>query len=384
MTSLEDYLLHGDDTVLSHQFDIDTFLTGTQSDSLLSEFVLPSALEQPQQETSHINPAAPIPNEVVKSKTVQAQEDANWAEALQALVPNVDRKPSMTSTARAPFNTPMSTPQLGHLTANMLDFSTPPALMPTVLPQRYISHPQENGLGPLPFALATTVPFQHPSFMQQLQMQHGHPAFTTKQMPNFAVQSATVLPMRKALSASEIESLFMAANNHPNLTRCKRDIAIIALLLDLHLSSGTMIKMTFNSIASILKTLNEPENVQQQHLIETHAPGSVDPQRQPCHAFTVWALRNWVQELIEGYGWQLDDGNQPLFVNSQPLYNSDNGEKSLRRIPLKRDAISKVLQSAKNRSGVVAHKNSIASSSLTPLNETYPQLINMLNANSRG
>jgi hypothetical protein len=180
---------------------------------------------------------------------------------------------------------------------------------------------------------------------------------------------------KKVLTQQELEGLFIAASSHQSVTRSKRDVAILALILDLHLSSGTIIRMKFSNVRTIMESIrNGQEANYQGHYVEIDQ-GSTTAGRLLCHPFTAWALFNWINELMAKYSWKPED-DMPLFVNSQPLYDSETGAKSLRQISLKRDAISKVFQSIKHRSGIACHKSVVASSSLQLLTPVYVDLIN--------
>ena len=185
---------------------------------------------------------------------------------------------------------------------------------------------------------------------------------------------------RKGLTAIEMEALFLSSNSHPSATRCKRDIAILCLILDLHLSSGTIIKMEFGNAPSISELVRQrlanpdqdPSTVSYQgHVVKVKNPGFTNPSTLTCHPMTAWALSNWMYELVMLYKWDMSDDTLHIFVNSQPVADPVTGERVLKQVPLKRDAISKVFQSIKQKCGVQCHKNNVASASLSAVGPVY-------------
>lgn len=175
---------------------------------------------------------------------------------------------------------------------------------------------------------------------------------------------------RKGLTPVEIEALYLAANGHVSATRSKRDLAILSLILDMHLSSGTITRMTMKNVNFVRRAvhqgigLGELSSFENFNIDIPNSSGYGTTSSVPCHPLTAWALTCWIQDLHHTYKWDLNDDELPLFVNSQPLFSNVNGEKSLRKIPLKRDAISKVFQSIKQRSGVSCHKSIVATTNL--------------------
>jgi hypothetical protein len=244
------------------------------------------------------------------------------------------------------------------------------------------SAPPRSSFMPIPMARRPTlVPLPSASATTPTQSIPILPQFMTAE--TFS-KMASILPFntmpqklsRRVLNEQELRALFTTANSHANLTRCKRDIAILCLILDTHLSSGNIIKLTFECIPTIIASVDQPdESVRyENHHIDVLQPTTTsNPSRHTLHPFTAWALRVWTTELIKGFGWGTASTN-PLFVNSQPLFDNNTGERTLRQTPLKRDAISKVFQSIKQRSGVQCPKNMTASSNLMPIEPCMEEL----------
>lgn len=181
----------------------------------------------------------------------------------------------------------------------------------------------------------------------------------------------------RMLNEEEIHQLFMAAKRHPNPIRCKRDVAILCLIMDTHLSSGTIIQLAFGSVRSLLELALSSEEPQsfEGHAINVLSTNSIspDPTRHQLHPFTAWALYTWINELVHVFQWDTTLAN-PLFINSQPSLDHSSGSRILRKIPLKRDAISKVFQAIKARSGVRCPKTMTAVSNLDPIHGSFLEL----------
>lgn len=198
----------------------------------------------------------------------------------------------------------------------------------------------------------------------------------------------------RPFTGDEMRRLILSASSHHQLTRCKRDLAILTLTLDPHLSNATMIRMTLASVASIVFNIRAMNGAPlsadltdyQGFEIEAHEPGATMPQRHVLHPFTSWTVHLWIRELEVNYGWLLSDAHlgAPLFVNSQPLLNRMNGQRSLRRVPLKRDAISKVFQSIKSRAHLDVHKSVTAVSFMECLDlDDYARILVDINESIR-
>lgn len=199
--------------------------------------------------------------------------------------------------------------------------------------------------------------------------------------------------MEPGLSSDQMEALLQTANSYGTPTRSKRDLAIICLLLDAHMSCGMVASLSFSSIPTLVQAVLVKENVHSQEH-DVHLPEQYATTRSTLrlHPFTAWALYRWVQELSEVYAWPFEvDAALPLFVNALPVLpeghdsvNEDTHESVgastplsassslltpstpstatstslaatrpvLRKVALKRDAISKVMAAVKQRSGV--------------------------------
>ena len=240
-----------------------------------------------------------------------------------------------------------------------------------------------SGAGPMGgFSLNQNGVPGYPQFMNQ--MFHDPMAkllaLQSMQMSAAAAAAAAGQNMRKPLNLQELQSIFQAADNHPNQTRCKRDIAILALLFDLHVSSGSMIRLSFQHVPTIIESIRRGDDPTDMAIYDNHmvhvvnvTNSEITPTR--CGPFTAWALRHWILELVESFQWNLNDVANPLFVNSQPIYDPDTGVKLLKPKPLKRDAISKVFQATKTRCGLNVHKNTVAISNLEPIQFVYKEWI---------
>jgi hypothetical protein len=239
----------------------------------------------------------------------------------------------------------------------------------------------------------------------------------------FPLQRSPTMPNRTMLTVEDLFSIFRATSMYGSLTRSKRDTAILCLLLDPHLSCGTIAKLTLNSIPSIVATVrahaDQPHSssvlmassadhfvvpsmtlgssngstksngqLKQQQLFGGLVSTSENKTHVRIHPFTAWALICWVRELVVMFGWSLDDDrNSPLFVNANPVttasnldgcypdsplatsFSMDSGspmsasssssprqsmmgpqlKHQLKKLPLKRDAICKILTSVKLR-----------------------------------
>lgn len=188
---------------------------------------------------------------------------------------------------------------------------------------------------------------------------------------------------RAALSGTDLKSLLTAAGSHPNQTRSKRDLAILALIFDLHISSGSMIAMTFKDCTSLVESIQRADDasnmaVHHGHTVRVTSASTNESTIMALHPFSAWALRMWMTELQRNFGWDLTEADCPLFVNSQPMYDAASNDKMLRKKALKRDAISKVFQSIKARSNCSVHKNTVAISHLRSIDHMYPELIRTL------
>ncbi len=190
---------------------------------------------------------------------------------------------------------------------------------------------------------------------------------------DFSAAADLMKPRVNMLSGDDLERLFVAANGHSSSTRSKRDVAILCLIFDAHFSSSTITKLTFQSIPSLLRAVQSGDSSLENHIIEI-ADGESNVSRHLCHPFTAWAIKEWLMELA-AFGWSLSDPTNPVFVNSQPVCNSDSGEKRLRRMSLKRDAITKVFNSVRSRAGVPCHKQVTAVTTLQPVEDRYAQWI---------
>lgn len=197
---------------------------------------------------------------------------------------------------------------------------------------------------------------------------------------NLLDQMTNLRPKNAPLSISEIKAIFDASISHGNKTRAKRDLAIVCLLLDLHESSGSITRMTFGSIKSIIHSMiNQSTGIESLlgHHILVYDPVQQVNNLKRCHPITAWALKNWVSELVFNYSWGFDE-NLPLFVNSQPIVHEVTGIYSLRQNSLKRDAISKVFQSVRKKAKVQCLKNNISQTSLSVLDSECADIIRKL------
>ena len=204
--------------------------------------------------------------------------------------------------------------------------------------------------------------------------------------PTPFVSSPTMNTHKDLVSQQEIEQMVLVASSHPNQTRSKRDLAILCLILDLGLSAGCVVQLTFASIPSILNMISvaaqsgqDPtvcyeRSMEQQptgigmeagspfdgHFVSVNAGGRI--KNMGCHPMTAWAIYHWALELVQTFSWpitppqpmfmgQEEASPCPLFVNSNPSYNQETGRRELKRISVKRDAVSKVFQGIKKRSG---------------------------------
>jgi hypothetical protein len=188
------------------------------------------------------------------------------------------------------------------------------------------------------------------------------------------------------LSADNIRSLIQTCCNDKNRLRSKRDLAILCLIIDTHLSQGKISTLTFGSIKSIIHTLKE--NGQLSNINYYLKISAFDGRAKrfdaqsvkkmvKMHPLTAWAIGRWVEELVDNWGWNLDDDSNPLFVNLHHTY-SYNGEKTLRKECLKRDAISKTFIALKDISGILVDSHVVAASDFSPINGVYLDWIRII------
>jgi hypothetical protein len=181
----------------------------------------------------------------------------------------------------------------------------------------------------------------------------------------------------KNLCKDELATFLRVAGHHGSSTRSKRDLAIICLLIDAHMSCGMITALTLVSVSSIIECIKNGEEAQKSpHAVELpmNYPTNGGKSRFPCHPLTVWALERWLLELKNEYDWELNPCREtPLFVNALPVLPEQEGQLRpvLRQIPLKRDAICKILTAVKQRSGIQFSRRMMSTISFDVIGDEY-------------
>lgn len=238
---------------------------------------------------------------------------------------------------------------------------------------------------------------------------------------------ATPVLNRAMLSVDDLFTIFRATNNYGSSTRSRRDTAILCLLLDTHLSCGTIAKLTLGCVPTVVAAVREElktgtvhtltagehvvvlgPNARQQNAQPMSGIATADGRIcSPMHPFTAWAVRNWVRELVSTFGWSLhDDLDAPLFVNANPLLpgmldpaqtpspttpttlmNASmdapmdtpttpgttmlHFRRTLKKTKLKRDAICKILTSVKARTELQFDRRCVAACDFRSIDGHY-------------
>jgi hypothetical protein len=191
----------------------------------------------------------------------------------------------------------------------------------------------------------------------------------------------------RRLSAAEIKALILRPLSDKNISRAKRDLAILSLILDNHLPRKQIAKMTFGSIKSIVAAVHDGRdiNVNISYYISVinedrrhRRPDLRDPNLTmiKIHPFTAYCIYRWVEELVVQYHFDYNFNN-PLFVNAHPIYDSNN-KITLRKQVLTRDAISKIFLSLKEACGIHVPGDSIKLSGYSFIEGEYRDLIDKI------
>lgn len=203
----------------------------------------------------------------------------------------------------------------------------------------------------------------------------------------------TPFSVRKGLGIDELKTMFMISAQHANVTRGRRDLAVLALIIDCKLSSGTIVKLTLSNIKSVVcNVLKGGSWNLEGHKVECSSASGVTSDL-TLTAWTAWCLHQWIHHILFEYSWKdsEDIWSLPLFVNSNTVFdqgpdNVFNGQQEipsepirmLKKIALKRDAISKIFASIKQRSHLNVNKNVVAASDLTAIEPVYKDWISIL------
>lgn len=173
------------------------------------------------------------------------------------------------------------------------------------------------------------------------------------------------------LTTSEIRALLHASlrnQKHGFDYKGKRNLAIVCLTVDVHLSASSISRLTFGDIKGIVSAVQKNENLlEDNYCIEF--TGSRSQTISGCHPLTAWSLGNLVRELTSTHHWNFDDAN-PLFVRGNlGLFNGDFPK------ILRRDAISKVFSSVKDKANVEASAIKISRSTFAVLENDYLEIL---------
>lgn len=163
------------------------------------------------------------------------------------------------------------------------------------------------------------------------------------------------------LSLDQIRRILGTASSHLKTTRAKRDVAMICLILDSHLSSSMIASLRFAHVSSIRDcVINKNSFNPHEHMI--NIPETIAADLVPLHPMTAWALYVWIQELADTYAYSLDY-ESPVFISSHGMTNDEKEAAGmLKPVALKRDAVNKVFQSIRFKSKVNATKPVVAQS----------------------
>ncbi|KAI3654347.1 hypothetical protein MP228_001066 [Amoeboaphelidium protococcarum] len=226
---------------------------------------------------------------------------------------------------------------------------------------------QRQVIGPLHhYQQQHNVNFQYPRPLTISYVSEDSQGVTAQSPPSFTPRTSLsavsvadhhsgnpLTPIDNALDEEAIRRLFMAAESSKNAAKAKRDSAMLALLLDLKLACQRIADLKYKDVKGMVdgsfcglyrygKAMSEPTR----HI--------------KCLHLTKVKILEWIDFCRNQFNWSFDD-EAPVFV-PLPIFGDQHVP---RRMPLKRDAISKVFSSIKSVSGVSMSKDMVNRTTLT-------------------
>ena len=217
----------------------------------------------------------------------------------------------------------------------MTAHSTPVSMMarPQIMTNLHMHRPMSMPMMPMRFPVKSSNPVGRPPMMPVVKS--PVPAPQENADPNVPAGTGD------RVSTLELGALFRSAASNQSLIRAQRDVAILAIMIDLKFSSQKLSELTL---------------AHAQKLINGEADGLTCPQTGyfvACHEKTAEYIREYLNAMKNQYDWDMKDMQCPLFVSLQLTDTSQAGGKAPRKSPLRRDAVSKIYMAIKNRSGVL-------------------------------